>query len=779
MKLAAGTRLGPYEILALLGAGGMGEVYKARDTRLDRTVAIKVMGATTSGDPAMRERLLREARAASALNHPHICTVHDVGDQDGRPFIAMEWIDGESLADRLRRVSGPVPLDDLLRLAAQIADGLEAAHASGVVHRDLKPANLFITKRGDAKILDFGLAKVAQGFSPAGPGSPEGLRYGLTDQATVAAERKLTSAGDAVGTVSYMAPEQARGETVDARSDLFSLGVVLYEMATGRSAFTGPTTALTFDAILNRQPASPRDVNGDVPAALDRIISRLLAKDPAARHQSATLLREEIESLRHDRHHDRERSSGSTKVAPSVAVLPFTNLSPEPENEYIADGITEEIINTLAQLKGLQVAARTSSFAFKGKTPDLADVAAKLHVAHVVTGSVRKAGPRLRITVQLVNTADGFPIWSERYDRQTDDIFQIQDEIATAIAEKLRVALTGSADARLVKRPTDNVTAYELYLKGRFCINQRGAAMSQALEYFGQALALDPEYALAHAGIATVLPLLAFYGYLPAYDAMPKARRAALTSIGLDGSLAEPHAALILVAWMYDWDFADADRAFGRAVALDDRLTHAYQWRALQMATSGRFDEAMTAATRAIELDPLSGSAHSTRSTCCVFGARFDEAEPMARHALDLDPQLWIAMRMRAKALSELGRDAAAVAQLEHALSLSDRHHWLLQDLAEVHHVQGRHASAVPLCEEMIERARSARYVPPLSVSMAMGILGREQDMFDWLERAYREHDSLHVLNYWPNRIVTDRARLAVLLRRIGLAPSPQFGEER
>ncbi|MBI3402509.1 MAG: serine/threonine protein kinase [Acidobacteria bacterium] len=337
MSLTAGTRLGPYEILSLLGAGGMGEVYKARDTRLDRTVAIKVMGAVTSGDPAMRERLLREARAASALNHPHICTVHDVGDERGRPFIAMEWIDGESLADRLRRASDPMPLDDLLRLAAQVADGLEAAHASGVVHRDLKPANLFITKRGDAKILDFGLAKLA---GPAKAGHHEDVVRGVRLQAdltqTIAAERKLTNAGDTVGTVSYMAPEQARGETVDARSDLFSFGVVLYEMATGTSAFTGPTTALTFDAILNRQPAPPRDVNGELPAALERIITRLLAKDPAARHQSATLLREEIEALRHDLHHERERSNAATKVAPSVAVLPFTllrrvGLTPSPQ----------------------------------------------------------------------------------------------------------------------------------------------------------------------------------------------------------------------------------------------------------------------------------------------------------------------------------------------------------------------------------------------------------------------------------------------------------------
>jgi serine/threonine protein kinase len=768
MPLTAGTKLGPYEILSLLGAGGMGEVYKARDTRLDRTVAIKVMGDSTSGDPAMRERLLREARAASALNHPHICTVHDVGDDAGRPFIAMEWIDGESLAQRLYRTAGPLPLDDLLRLAAQVADGLDAAHTSGIVHRDLKPANLFITKRGDAKILDFGLAKTRAGG--AGKAGEAGR-----DAATIAAQRQLTSPGDAVGTVSYMAPEQARGEPVDARSDLFSFGVVLYEMATGKSAFAGSTTALTFDAILNRQPPSPRDVNRDVPAALDRIIGRLLAKDPSARHQSATLLREEIEALRHDLHHERERSSGSTKIVPSVAVLPFTNLSPEPENEYIADGITEEIINTLAQLKGLQVAARTSSFAFKGKTPDLADVAAKLHVAHVVTGSVRKAGPRLRITVQLVNTSDGFPIWSERYDRQTDDIFQIQDEIATAIAQKLRVALTGSSDEPLVKRPTDNLTAYELYLKGRFCINQRGAAMSQGLEYFQQALALDPDYALAHSGIASALALLGFYGYLPAYEAMPKARRSALTAIDLDGALADPYAPLMLVTYLYDWDFARAERQFRRAVELNDRLTAAYQWHSLHLAIHGRFDEAIAAGTRAVEIDPLSAAAHGTLAVGYINAGRFEDAEAISRRAIDLDPQLWVGIRTRAKALHELGRHDQAIADLEHAVSLSNRHHWPLQDLAEVFHAIGRADEASRLCSELVERASSSRYIPPMNVSAAMGILGRSEEMFEWMERAYRERDALIVLNYWPSRVTVDGARIAALLRRVGVTPSPQF----
>src|SRR5262245_33226514 len=530
MPLAAGSRLGPYEVVSLLGAGGMGEVYKARDTRLDRLVAIKIVAGGID-DATVRERLMREARAASALNHPHICTIHDVGDEEGRPFIAMEWIDGETLAARLARTGAALAVEETVRLAAQIADALDTAHTSGIVHRDLKPANLFITRRGDIKVLDFGLAKALDL---------------IEDAQTVVARRHLTEAGTTVGTIAYMAPEQARGELVDARSDLFSFGVVLYEMATGRSPFAGATTALTFDAILNRQPPAARSGNAAITPAVDAIVARLLAKDPSARPASARAVRDELRALLEDSH--RDRSSGAARIVPSLAVLPFTNLSPEPENEYIADGITEEIINTLAQIKGLQVAARTSSFSFKGKTPDLADVAAKLHVAHVVTGSVRTAGPRLRIRVQLVNAHDGFPVWSERYDREAVDIFEIQDEIAAAIAQKLRVALT-APDEPIAKRATGDLDAYELYLKGRFLVNLRGAALLKGLECFEQALSRDSGFAPAHSGIATASALLSLYGYLPGYEAMPKARRAVLNALEADASLAEAHAAYLLILW--------------------------------------------------------------------------------------------------------------------------------------------------------------------------------------------------------------------------------------
>ncbi|HZR23608.1 MAG TPA: protein kinase [Vicinamibacterales bacterium] len=758
MPLSPGIRLGPYEIASLLGAGGMGEVYKAVDTRLNRTVAIKVIGGGDA-DLASRERLLREARAASALNHPHICTVHDVGDADGRPFIAMEWVDGESLADRLKDARHALPFDDVLKYALQIVDALEAAHAAGVVHRDLKPANLFVTKRGDVKVLDFGLAKFT--------GSPS--------DATVAGEAHLTDPGSAVGTVAYMSPEQARGDLVDPRSDLFSFGAVLYEMVTGRRAFGASTPASTFDAILNRQPPPARQFNRDLPSAIDGVIERLLAKERSQRFGSARAVRDALDSLRHASHPS--VAASGIKLAPSIAVLPFTNLSADPENEYVADGITEEIITALAQLSGLQVAARASSFAFKGRTADLAEIAARLRVAHVLTGSVRKAGTRLRVMVQLVSAHDGFQVWSERYDREADDIFAIQDEIAAAIAAKLRVALTAADEEARQKRPTENLEAYELYLKGRFLVNQRGISLRNGLECFSRALALDPNYAAAHAGIGSALGLLSFYGYAPPYEAMPKARRAAQAAIAADPTLAEPHAVLQFVAFQYDWDPAQAGREFHQAVTLDNRLVAAYLWRVTELSAYGRFEEANAIAHRAVEIDPLSAISMAVLASALLFAQLFDEAERMTREAVELDPALWVAIRLRSVALAHLSRIDEAIAAGEQCLSISQRHPRAVVDLACTYRRIGRMADAARLAEEILDRARSG-YMPPTSIALALASIDRLDESFEWWERAYRERDALPMFNYWPHfppALVAD-PRMRSLFARMGLTPSAQFG---
>ena len=748
-----GSTISHYRILERLGGGGMGVVYLAEDTTLGRRVALKFLPPALAASPDSRERLLREARAASALNHPHICTIHEVGEQDGQPFIAMEWLDGETVKQRLER--GPFPVDALLEAAIQIAEALDAAHARGIVHRDLKPANLFVTRRGDAKVLDFGLAKSVDG---------------APDLDTFTGQGPLTSPGSTVGTVAYMAPEQARGEPVDARTDLFSLGLVLYEMATGQMAVPSGSTALAYDAILNRQFSSVTEINRNVPSSVDRVVRRLLSKAPTARHQSARELRDELDAIRRERR--RDGSSGS-RPAPSIAVLPFANLSPDPENEYFADGMTEEVIHTLGRIKGLQVAARTSSFAFKGQTPDLSEVAAKLRVATVLTGSVRKAGSRLRISVALVNAADGFQLWSERYDRQAEDVFAVQEEIAIAIAEKLKVALETSGEP-LVTRATDNLDAYQLYLKARFLMNQRGAAIGQGLAYLRQAIALAPDYAPAHAGLAEAYALLGFYGYAPSYEVMPKARQSAQHALALNPSLAEAHAPLLFVSWIYDWDFERAQREFDAAMALDPRMVTALNWWSLYLGTArGDFAQATAVAQRAIEIDPLSAYSHVAMTSVYLCAGRYADAEPPARRAMELNPALWLAGRALGIALSLQGKHDEAIAALAAGLTASDGHYWMIQALCISHAWAGHAAESRRYLEVLVAASAAGKYVQPLMLGSAYYAVGESDAAFEWFERAYRERDPLPVINYWPapdGRFVAD-PRFAALMARVGVSP--------
>ena len=750
-----GSTISHYRILERLGGGGMGVVYLAEDTTLGRRVALKFLPPALASSPDSRERLLREARAASALNHPHICTIHEVGEQDGQPFIAMEWLDGETVKQRLAR--GPFPVDALLEAAIQIAEALDAAHARGIVHRDLKPANLFVTRRGDAKVLDFGLAKSVDG---------------APDLDTFTGQGPLTSPGSTVGTVAYMAPEQARGEPVDARTDLFSLGLVLYEMATGQMAVPAGSTALAYDAILNRQFSGVTEINRDVPASLDRVVRRLLSKAPTARHQSARELRDELDAIRRDRR--RDGSSGS-RAAPSIAVLPFANLSPDPENEYFADGITEEVINTLGQLKALRVAARTSSFAFKGRTPDVSEVGEKLRVATVLTGSVRKAGNRLRISVALVSAADGFQIWSERYDRQAEDVFAVQEEIAIAIAEQLKVAL-GTSSEPLVQRATDNLEAYQFYLKARFLMNQRGAAIAQGMECLRQAVALAPDYAPAHAALADAYALLGFYGYFPSYEVMPKARQSAQYALALNPSLAEAHAALVFVSWIHDWDFARAQREFDATMALDPRMVTALNWWSLYLATArGDFAQAGAVAARAIEIDPLSAYSHVAMSVVHLCGGRYADAEASARRAMELSPALWVGHRVLGMALSSQGKYDAAIDVLQAGLALSGGHSWMLTTLCICHRRAGRTAEARRCHDELAAAAAGGKYVQPMMRSIASAAVGEGDQAFEWLERGYRERDPLSILNFWPPASPEFAAdpRIAALMARVGLTPKP------
>jgi eukaryotic-like serine/threonine-protein kinase len=586
MPLSTGDKLGPYEILAPIGAGGMGEVWKAHDKRLDRFVAIKrLKGEHTA-------RFDQEARAIAALNHPHICQIYDVGPD----YLVMEYVEGKPL-------NGPLRAEEAVRLALQIAGALEEAHGRGILHRDLKPANILVTVKGSAKILDFGLAK-------------------LTMEADTDATQTIE--GTILGTVAYMAPEQAEGKSLDERSDVFSFGAVFYEMLSGTRAFRGDSTAMVLSAVLRDDP-EPLHAS----AELRRIVGKCLAKQPGDRFQHMEELKAALEQI----------SAKAFDPKPSIAVLPFANMSDDKEQEYFSDGMAEEIINALAQVQGLKVIARTSAFAFKGKNEDIRKIAETLGVTNVLEGSVRRAGSRLRITAQLINAADGTHLWSQRYDRDMTDVFAVQDEISRAISEALQLKLAPA----LVQRQMPNLPAYEAYLKYRhYQWRFTPEASRRSQECLEQALALDPGFALPYVGLADYHLALASVGGMPAQEAMPRARDLARRALELDPDLPEAHAMLGIVAGHYDFDWREAERRFSLAMAREPISCHLRLWYALFFLFSmGRGEEARLEMERVLKEDPLSQMWHWVLSEVLQGMGKNDEALSAGRKAVEIDPQFW------------------------------------------------------------------------------------------------------------------------------------------
>ncbi len=727
MPLVAGHKLGPYEIAAPIGAGGMGEVYRARDTRLGRTVAIKILPSQFSSDPIRKQRFEREARTVSGLNHPSICHLYDVGNHEEILYLVMEFLEGETLAERLR--IGPLPLTDSLRIGIQIADGLEMAHGSGVVHRDLKPANLFLTKHGDLKILDFGLAK-------ADSSGVSGQSIGPGDL-TLTHGDGLSSPGMALGTAAYMSPEQARGEPVDARSDVFSFGIVLYEITTGRQPFTSSSAAMLFDSILHRQPQAPSSMNPSVPIALERLIQRMMAKDPAARPGRAKDVSDELRTIQQQSSSHSRPAATST---PSIAVLPFEDLSADRSQQPFCEGMAAEIITALGAVKGLRVISRTSAVRCREKGMELSEIGQHLGVQSVLEGTVRKSGSRLRVTAQLISTQDGSQTWSERYDRGEGDVFDIQDEIAAAIVKNLKGRLISGAPA--VRRATDNPEAYKLYLKGRYFWERRNrSSASNAVTYFEQAIALDPDYALAHTGLADCYVLMAVYSIKPYKEVQPLARAMVERALELDPDLPEAYLSLGAVQSLLDYDWAGGEASFLRALELNPKFAVARVYRANVLTWTGRTAEARSEVNLALKDEPDSALMYYLGSLAYFHANDLDAAKRLVERALELEPTAIFALWIRGWIYCLQGKAEEIIPAMLQAVLASNHHPMLVSVLGVAYARAGRTAEAEELLLEL--KNRSAR---ECIISQAIGdiylFLGRTSEALDYLERGFDEHNS-------------------------------------
>jgi TolB-like protein/Tfp pilus assembly protein PilF len=791
-----------YRILEKIGEGGMGVVYRAEDTRLGRQVAVKFLSATLSANPDAVERFQREARAASALSHPHICAVYDVGQHGDLPFLVMELLDGQTLR---RRIDGrPLSIDLLLDYGIQVADALDAAHAHDIVHRDIKSPNIFVTSRGQIKVLDFGLAKLAH---------KPGLTIDPYSDTTMAADHSphATAAGQTLGTLAYMSPEQARGEELDARSDLFSFGAVLFEMATGREAFSGKTSALIFDAILNQTPPTASSINSAVPAELDHTIDKALEKDRTTRYQSAAELRADLKRIK--RVTDSGRTPASTRptttaspaatqasasparrpwllalgtvalvalaistylflggrgrTIDSVAVLPFAVVGGSGDAEYLTDGITETLINGLTQLPGLRVSARSVVFRYKNKEGDAQQIGRELKVTAVVTGHVTVRGDRLVIQAELVNVADGSQMWGAQYNRPTSDLLAIQDEIAGEILDKIQPRLSGEERKKVTKRHTDDPAAYQTYLQGRYHWNKGTiAGYKKAIEYFQEAIGRDPNYALAYAGLADSYLLLGSYFV----EAVTDAKGAALQALKIDPNLAEAHIAVGHIKLLLDWDWAAAEREFTTGISLNPSSALAHSQYALYLATMGRVPDAITEVRRAQELDALSPIVNSDLGWYLFYGGRIDEAVAQFRTTLEFDVTSVSAHRGLGIALSQQAQHDEALTHLKQALALSENSPVILGHIGAAYAAAGRRADAEAVLRDL--EVQSARqYVPSTAMATVAAALGDRARALGLLEKALDEHDfAISQIGVAPwFTTLRGEPRLVKLIEKLGL----------
>jgi serine/threonine protein kinase/Flp pilus assembly protein TadD len=798
MGIQPGTRLGPYEVLSAIGAGGMGEVYKARDTRLDRIVAIKVLLQHLADRPDVRERFDREARTIASLNHPHICVLYDVGHQDGVDYLVMEYLEGETLLQHLWK--GPLPLEEVLQYASEIADAIDKAHSRNVVHRDLKPGNIMLTKSG-TKLLDFGLAKLKQEATP--PAVPLSQLPTLTNLPT--------AHGAVLGTLQYMAPEQLEGKEVDARTDIFAFGAVVYEMATGKKAFEGASQASLISSILTSTPPPISTLQPMTPPALDRVIRKCLAKDPEKRWQTASDLTDELkwiarggsgsrstelpETKRAKRNWPkpvaaaaailalvsllavfdpggwRERVLGGARPGQiqTLAVLPLENLSGDPQQEYFADGMTEALITSLAKISALKVISRTSVMPFKGARKSLREIAQALHADAIVEGSVVTSGQQVRITAQLIEAQTDQHLWADSYERNRRDILALQDEVARTISRQIRISVTPQERARLTTAREINPQAHEAYLKGLY-YSGIPAQRPKAVESFQQAIQEDPGYAAPYAGLADLYFARAFFDNSSPKDTYPAMREAASKALERDETLPLAHADMALVKLHADWDWAGADQEFRRALDLnpsDAGVRHTYAHFLMAM---GREKESQAESERAVELDPVDVGLTACLGWHDVWGSQYEDAIQQTLEALQMNPSyVWAKINL-GWAYEQKSMFEEAIAEFQASVSNPGMGTLAMANLAHAYAVSGKTREARGVLAKLKERAEK-NYISPYQLAAVYAGLGDKQQAFEWLEKGYAERSTWMVYMKWDPRFANLRSdpRFQDLVRRIGL----------
>jgi serine/threonine protein kinase/tetratricopeptide (TPR) repeat protein len=756
MPLAPGSRLGPYEILSPLGQGGMGEVYRARDPRLGREVAIKVMPERMAAEADLVRRFELEARAVAVLAHPNVLTLFDVGREGDRLYVVLELLEGETLRTRLAHAAPS--WSKAVEIAVAVAEGLSAAHSRGIIHRDLKPENIFLTTDGRVKILDFGLAR----WEPPIPAAED-----ATSAPTAGAA--ATEPGWTMGTIGYMSPEQIRGEKAEVPSDLFSLGCVLYEVATGRRAFAGRTSAEVMAAVLRDPAPELPAADPDIPPELSRILAHCLEKEPAQRFQSARDLAFALRAVASAAAGPKV-SSGRRRAIESIAVLPLSNASGDAEAEYLSDGITETIISRLSRLAGLRVMSRSSVFRYKGSDVDPIAAGRELSVGAVVSGRVLHRGDDLVVRAELVDLSDGSQLWGEHYKRKLADVFAIENEIATQISENLRLKLSGEEKRSLTRGATRNPEAYRFYLQGLFHWNKRtGDGIRKGIEHFRHAIEADPAYAGAYVGMAHCFGVLGFHAIEPPGETFPKAMAAARRALEIDPTLAEARAPLAYALFYYDWNWPEAQREMLRCLEEAPADATAPNYYASFLTAIGRHDEALAYWLRAHELDPLAPVNRGGKGWSLLVARRYEEAIQEAERALELDPAFPIALGVIGLASSRLLRHEIAIEATRKAIGSSSSTRYRAE-LAFLYAKAGRPEDARASLAE-VEKLSGSRYVSPYHVASARAALGEHDAAFALLEKAFAERS--HGMTFLTTDPILDDLRedprLAALVRRVGL----------